>query len=175
MIERMAPPPAKNDVSDPYARASMLTHAVAGSAAGCAHGVAGSVWDAAFAAGREERRAVLRGTVGMIAHHAVAHSVLFASYEATKRLCVSNFTSHSNELGGEGVEPVIRVETLGCVAVAGGLAGQAQHLVSHYSEQVFTSTTLPIRWTAPPVLRPLLVAFFPSSIAFVALEYGRNG
>jgi hypothetical protein len=175
VVERMAPPAASDDdTKDPYERASVATHAFAGSLGGCAHGVAGTVWDTAVAA-PEGRRAVLRSMPGMMMHHGLAHVVLFGGYEGSKRMFLSylntNNANNINSIELEGTEPVTRVEYLGCVAVAGGLAGQAQHFVSHYSEQFFTTPTF--RWTLP-TLRPLLVAFGPSSIAFVALEYGRN-
>jgi hypothetical protein len=177
-IERMAPAPDiandYDDEKDPYARASVATHAFAGSLGGCAHGVAGTAWDTAFAASPDGRRSVLRSMPGMMVHHGLAHAVLFGSYEGSKRMLLSCLNSNNhlstNSIELEGAEPVTRVEYLGCVAVAGGLAGQAQHVVSHYSEQAVIT---PIRWTLP-ALRPLLVAFVPSGIAFVALEYGRN-
>lgn len=180
VIELMATaaPDASNDQDeekDPYARVSVATHAFAGSLGGCAHGVAGTAWDTTFAASPEGRRSVLRSMPGMMVHHGLAHAVLFGGYEGSKRMLLSYLNSNNNNINTnsselEGAEPVTRVEYLGCVTVAGGLAGQAQHVVSHYIEQVVTT---PIRWTLP-ALRPLMVAFVPSGIAFVALEYGRN-
>jgi hypothetical protein len=167
-----------NDKNDPYAEASVATHAFAGSLGGCAHGVAGTLWDTAFAPTPKARRSVLGGMPRMLLHHGVAHSMLFGGFEGTKRV----FLSYANSINNDethGTESITRIEYLGCVAVAGGLAGQAQHLVSHYSEQVFLPVLSPVRggkivyWTHP-TLRPLLVTFIPSSIAFVALEYGRN-
>lgn len=173
VIERMAPISSTNkgEKRDPYAQASVTTHAFAGSVGGFSHGVAGTVWDT-IAAAPESRRSVLRTMPRMVVHHGLAHSVLFGGYEGAKRVFLSYLNSNSEQL--EGIEPVTRIEFLGCVAVAGGLAGQAQHLLSHYSEQVFTSgTPETVRWSGT-TLRPLLFAFIPSSIAFVALEYGRN-
>jgi hypothetical protein len=173
IVERMAPPAKNQETKDPYARASVATHAFAGSLGGCAHGIVGTVWETASAS-PEARRSVFRNMPRMIVHHGLAHSVLFGGYEGTKRLLLSYLLNNKNNIEFEGSEPVTRVEFLGCVTLAGGLAGQAQHLVSHYSEQVITPTTPgPIRWTVP-TLRPLLIAFIPSGIAFVALEYGRN-
>ena len=67
--------------------------------------------------------------------------------------------------------------------MAGGVAGQVQHVASHYTEQwlrleegamATTSTTRNVWKVRPPLLRSVLMAFPASSIGFVAFEYGRS-
>jgi hypothetical protein len=85
---------------------------------------------------------------------------------------------------------------LGSIVVAGGMAGQVQHVMSHYTEQwlrlgeeggvmvgivedaattaTTTSSTRNIFKVRPPILRSVIMAFPASAIGFVAFEYGRN-
>jgi hypothetical protein len=199
-VEAMAPAPVfdpnvhTNRRIDPYAQASVGMHGIAGGLGGCMHGVAGIVWDmgSAFSrdGGRPSNDAI--GTpnrsrqLRLIAHHAFAHAVLFSSYEAFKRGLLLRFQTASPSIavvdpfdesqpveGMAGKEPMTRIEYLGCVALAGGLAGQVQHVVSLYSEQLLMHG-IPKWWSVALLPRPLLLAFVPSSIAFVALEYGRR-
>ena len=63
-------------------------------------------------------------------------------------------------------------ESLGCVALSGGLIASPRVSETLYSEQVLLMPKQTL-WKHP-TLRPLLLAFLPSSIAFLALEYGRE-
>jgi hypothetical protein len=107
----------------------------------------------------------------MTIHHSIAHSVLFGCYESIKRGLLDE-SSDQRE-----------IPHFATVSLAGGLAGQIQHVVSHFTEQwlligVETTTTTPkplVRFVAsPPTLRPILFAFLPSAISFVAFEYGKS-
>ena len=187
---------------DPYARASVMLHLSAGAAGGLSHGLAASLWDAiaatgAGAAGAAATATSPRSAPRFLLHHSTAHAVLFGAYEGSKRgllSCLGNDGSDSSSSPREIEEATAtqqhhhhrlsRVESLGVVALAGGLAGQFQYVVSHYSEQLVLSKPQPRTAgsrssrkpvTLSPILfRRLLAAFLPSSIAFVAFEYGRN-
>lgn len=140
-------------------------HIVGGASGGLAHGVAATAidWVSGLPAALPKPVSIQR----VLMHHGFAHSVLFGSYEIAKRLLLGIVDEgEANELS--------RVEFLGCVAVSGGFAGQLQHVVSHYSEQVLLVSSPSRALWIRPALGPLIWAFFPSSIAFVALEYGRD-
>ncbi|EJK67566.1 hypothetical protein THAOC_11381 [Thalassiosira oceanica] len=70
---------------------------------------------------------------------------------------------------------------LGVVALAGGFAGQCQHVCSHFAEQWLGLAELSkgldwrqrIKVAAWPSLRSTLVSFPPSAVGFVAFEYGK--
>lgn len=219
VVERMAPVQKETasatvitttavNSKDPYARASVVVHCLAGALGGIAHGLVGTAWDAiaqwnvranikgplnnnttAANTANTPLAVLLSGAPRMIAHHTVAHAALFGSYEGIKRVLVSRMNDRMGHIttnlevsdgapfhDGSALprkEPMTRVEYLGCVAIAGGLAGQVQHVVSSYSEQLLSMTTIP-KWSNLILLKPLLLAFAPSSIAFVALEYGRR-
>jgi hypothetical protein len=107
-------------------------------------------------------------------NHSLAHSALFGSYEGTKRLLQQELLDDSDQKFGSG--------HLFCYATAGGLAGQAQHLMSHYTEQIFglsegTAMVAPsmiFRGFLAPTLRSTLMACPPSAIGFIAFEYGKT-
>lgn len=133
----------------------------------------------------------LHFSTSSIIHHSLAHSVLFGSYQLTKRLLVSQMHSHNSEdndnnstLGYGNNSDTIRVAT---IAVAGGIAGQFQHVISHFSEQwvllnhTSTTTTLSptsllrcVTLSSWPTWRSTLIAFPPSAIGFLAFEYGKQ-
>ena len=133
----------------------------------------------------------LHFSTSSIIHHSLAHSVLFGSYQLTKRLLVSQMHSHNSEdndnnstLGYGNNSDTIRVTT---IAVAGGIAGQFQHVISHFSEQwvllnhTSTTTTLSptsllrcVTLSSWPTWRSTLIAFPPSAIGFLAFEYGKQ-
>jgi len=188
VVERFAPPPSSSVgengddgkdrmqlLQDPYARASVLTHIWAGALGGGAHGLAASVWDAVAGRGNVAPTTTTT-TARFLLHHATAHATLFGTYEGSKRWLLASLSGLREH--DETIRHLSSVEYLGVVAVAGGLSGQAQHLVSHYSEQVILckpERTASKRVILSPILlRPLVAAFLPSSIAFVAFEYGRS-
>jgi hypothetical protein len=177
-----------HDTEDEYARASLGVHVVAGACGGTVHGVVGTVWETV--AGERALSLVPGILPPMILHHASAHAALFGSYELLKRqfLLWSGLDSQSQH------GPAY----LASVSVAGGMAGQAQHILSHYTEQwlrledgtagtaaaaTAESTTATATATAestanlkirPPALRSVLMAFPASAIGFIAFEYGRS-
>ena len=152
---------------DPYA-AAPAGHAFAGAVGGGAHGLLVFMWE--WVAGTTSS-SPSPGIARSMIHHGMAHAVLFGAYEASKRSLLSlvgDETGHSIQRS--------RFDYLGVVAIAGGLAGQAQHWISHYSEHFLIlnpSRTKSLALPPRPTIRPMLMAFLPSSIAFVAFEYGR--
>ena len=187
MVLHLAPaPPSPSDaaaptttpdhhvvVEDEYARASLGVHVVAGACGGAVHGVVGTLWDTVAG----DRSSFVTGLRPMILHHASAHAALFGSYELLKRQLLewSGLDSHSQH------GPAY----LASVSVAGGVAGQVQHILSHYSEQWLrleeggtippaaaeSTAALKLR---PPAWRSVLMAFPASAIGFIAFEYGRS-
>jgi hypothetical protein len=104
-----------------------------------------------------------------IIHHSLAHSLLFGSYESIKRGILQQVHSMDTQYYGG--------EYLTTFAIAGGIAGQVQFAISHYTEQYLglSDFSLRLRPTAvAPNLRPFLWAFPPSAIGFVAFEYGKK-
>jgi len=128
---------------------------------------------------------VLNYSVPYIFHHSLAHSVLFGSYQLTKRLLLQQLpdsTKHSPNHTGYNNDTV----HIAAIAVAGGLAGQFQHIISHFSEQWLgladynetkhsSSSSLLRRFTLAswPTWRSTMMAFPPSAIGFLAFEYGK--
>ena len=172
VVSYLAPPRSGTESetfeTDEYARASLGAHFEAGACAGSVHGIASTVWDSV---GQPN---VIKTLPAMIIHHSIAHSVLFGSYETIKRLGPWIDDSREDE-----------IPYFASVTVSGGLAGQIQFIVSHYTEQWLglaegQVTPRPfsrnmIRFVAsPPTLRPFLLAFPPSSISFLAFEYGKS-
>ena len=124
----------------------------------------------------------LRFSTSSIMHHSLAHSTLFGSYQLTRRLLSSqvhdcNPVDNDNTSLGYWNNDSIRVAT---IAVAGGVAGQFQHVISHFSEQLIldtsTATSLLRRMrlsSSWPTWRSTVMAFPPSAIGFLAFEYGK--
>lgn len=155
------------DAPDEFARASISAHLGAGFVAGSIHGVATSAMEEHFSRPDCYRRATLSSI-----HHALAHSLLFGSYEFLKRSFVQQihlFDESTQYFGGA---------YLAGFGLAGGVAGQIQHLFSHFTEHTFglTNSTLRIstKQIVAPQLRPLLWSFPPSAIGFIAFEYGKK-
>ena len=119
----------------------------------------------------------LNYSAAYILHHSLAHCVLFGSYQLTKRVLIERV----GRSGSSNNDTLLHV---GSIALAGGLAGQSQHVTSHLSEQClglidevrYTSTSSFLRrlkhatW---PTWRSTWLAFPPSAIGFLAFEYGR--
>jgi hypothetical protein len=165
-VEHLAPP---GQDGDEYARASVPAHVVSGALGGSVHGVVGTVWEAA--AGERTLHHISLGK--MTLHHSAAHATLFGSYEGLKRLFVATNSSSSDS---QHQGPAY----LGSVSVAGGMAGQLQYIMSHYTKQWLRleadvgEATVVTSMRRPPVLRNILMAFPPSAIGFIAFEYGRK-
>ena len=108
-----------------------------------------------------------------ILHHSLAHSVLFGSYQGTKIFLMQHM---SDPLSGSN-----DVAQIASISIAGGVAGQFQHAISHLSEQwlgltdeVSSSSILGrVRLATLPSWRSTLLAFPPSAIGFLAFEYGK--
>lgn len=181
--------------ADPFASASMPRHISAGFLAGSAHAGINYAMDGI---GRLRQLTALdraqpslgmaKGTVSpffpYMLHHAISHSVLFGTYEGTKRLMVPS-------LGGRSLkddENDVHYSNLLAIGLAGGIAGSAQHVVSNYTETVCVTSYSKIwqndmtlaqrcrlmpRFPLPSV-RTLAFAFFPSSLGFIAFEYGKE-
>ena len=175
----------------------VATVLLAGFSAGSLHASGTSVYDAirmSVAGGKLVRPAV---SFGGVLHHSVGHSVLFGSFEAVKIGLGLAHASLSEERegparhGGEGEDTQdlvqVRLRHVLGVGVAGGLAGQAQHLVAHYTELLEAgsatarecasspvSTVRNLASVPPPSVRSVLLAFPPSAVAFLAFEFGKD-
>jgi hypothetical protein len=104
-----------------------------------------------------------------IIHHSLAHSLLFGTYESIKRGILQQLHSMDAQYYGG--------EYMTTFAIAGGIAGQVQFAVSHYTEHYLGLSDFSLRLrasAAAPTLRPFLWAFPPSAIGFVAFEYGKK-
>lgn len=155
------------DEPDEFARASLLAHFGAGSVAGSLHGLLSSTLE------RHHGQGFVRHTVLNTLHHSLAHSLLFTTYEASKRLILEQLhqVDHQTTYFGGAY--------LTAFGIAGGVAGQVQHAVSHYTEirLGLTVSALQLRQLQsipPPALLPTLYAFPPSAIGFIAFEYGKK-
>ena len=88
----------------------------------------------------------LNYSTAYILHHSLAHSVLFGSYQLTKRLLIQNIspdptTARNGTNSSSGSNNNDAILHISCIAMAGGLAGQFQHVTSHISEQCFSWLT----------------------------------
>jgi len=153
------------DEPDEYARASLTSHFGAGFLAGTVHGIG----ETCFYKGNLN---LSRFGVINTLQHSLAHSLLFTSYESVKRTIIYNINSMDERTQHFGMAH------LTAFGVAGGIAGQVQHIASFYAEQWLglSNSTLRIsfRSTVAPTLRPTLSAFPPSAIGFIAFEYGKK-
>ena len=134
-----------------------------------------------------------------ILHHSIAHSMLFGSYQFTKRsLFHLAFTDSEHTMATKDLEEdaatlktnrdIIHATT---IAAAGGFAGQIQHVTSHFTEQWFglgdvmvdnghrrslswnnalVRRLVMVSW---PSWRSTMMAFPPSAVGFLAFEYGK--
>ena len=179
------------DEIDEYARASISTHFGAGFLAGSVHGILSGIVDGPTlgeAVTTSTRQTTIRAMASYTLYHGISHSCLFGAYECVKRSLLHQLYDfdHSTEYYGAGY--------LGVFAVSGGLAGQIQHVTSHYVEQylsgtyarptMHTSSKVPsngiksmlsiLKSFPMPAARPTLMAFPPSAIGFIAFEYGKK-
>jgi hypothetical protein len=145
-------------------------------------------------------------------HHAVAHALLFSTYEGTKRMLFGNASVHLRAVSPYRQEQLSMdtdthtnmsatmvddqdykehaIYDILLVALAGGVAGQIQHVTSHYTEswlRVGDDHSIRLHWeekkrmfanmkfrVAGPCIRSTLMAFPPSAIGFVAFEFGKG-
>lgn len=118
-------------------------------------------------------------------HHAIAHGLLFSSYEGIKRSLFSEKSLHSS------VQSENDVEIFGnsgndimTIVLAGGIAGQIQHVASHYIESWLgvgedrnIKTYLRYRkklFVQAPSFKSICLSFPPSAIGFIAFEFGKS-
>ena len=187
-VVSVVPTPIYRDV---FETTPVVAHYMAGAVGGSLQGVFGSLWDTTALSLASRKLALptfFQPLVRNIVQHAVAHSILFGSYETCKRLILGGiFDSNSDDPGQqqqqqeqEQLGPVAsllphqRLEYFTGVAVAGGMAGQLQHIASFMLEQQPGAPQNFLRWSALPSLRSTLWAFPPSAIAFLAFEYGKD-
>jgi hypothetical protein len=173
-IFRTLPNPAVQDelltttlpdcTQDAYARATVVHHTLSGGLGGAVHGVVGTMWESM--AGEQRLRQLPRLTL----HHSLAHATLFGTYETCKRIGLHLAELDSSSLHGPAY--------LASVSVAGGVAGQIQYIISHYSEQILkieetTVSNIFMQNLRSPTWRSVWIAFPSSSISFIAFEYGK--
>ena len=187
---------------DPLSSASLSWHVTAGFLAGTAHAVVNYTMDGMMRMRTNILGGLVTGTVPAsspfvpyMMHHAISHGILFGSYEGTKRMLIPFLASgvggennHHRDNHGDDDENV-HYSNLLAIGLAGGIAGTAQHIVSEYTETTFVASYTKIcqakgltfserlqllpRASLPSV-RALAMAFLPSSIGFVAFEYGKE-
>lgn len=131
----------------------------------------------------------VKHSLATISHHSLAHSVLFGSYQTAKWISLSYVSGDSiNQENNSDTNTEVLVNASG-IALSGGIAGQLQHLTSHFTEQYFNLSTTqneevvrgrnklaitPSQTTLSlPSLRSIALAFPPSAIGFLAYEYGK--
>jgi hypothetical protein len=193
MVTYLAPPEQscqqmnnKNDHNDlvdddVYARASLQSHFLAGACGGLVHAIPSTFWEPQQPSSNvvimSSSRALSQCYYlsAMIIHHSIAHSLLFGCYESVKREFVLRDKQQQQQFRHD------EIPYFASVSMAGGLAGQIQHVISHYTEQWLllvraenTTTAAPsssrlviqllprvVSASSPPTLRPTLFAFFP--------------
>lgn len=126
----------------------------------------------------------MRYSLASIAHHSLAHSALFGSYQFTKRRLLQysldfedTNTDSTNATSMSSSFSIKDMAHASIIATAGGIAGQLQHITSHFTEQWLglggSGVKTSFRLATLPSLRSTLVAFPPSAIGFLAFEYGK--
>jgi hypothetical protein len=208
----------ESTVDDVMDQATLPQHFLAGAMGGASHAVLSSVFDIKFVSppGDVLLSSTTKGTTtyhhpilqtlstkpmqlqvptlhfstASIIHHSLAHSALFGSYQLTKRLLVSQMHTHNSDDNGNNTTLGNNNDTIlvAAIAVAGGIAGQFQHVISHFSEQwvllnhtstTTTTTSYPtsllrrVTLSSWPTWRSTVMAFPPSAIGFLAFEYGK--
>ena len=187
---------------DVYSKTSLVEHFYSGFCAGSVHGALSLTSDAMQTnyQSKQSRNGprkqfnlysvwVGRGSYTM--HHALSHAVLFSSYEGSKRRM--NFwlnerrknlhTSCSNIDQEEFMIDTVYGDVF-AIGIAGGIAGQVQTFVSHYSElwsdgmkkkqtngETFKQS---LKKYPLPSARSIVLSFPASAIGFVAFEFGKD-
>ena len=184
---------------DPFAAATLSRHITAGVLAGAAHAGVNYTMDGMVRMRHNSFGGVAKGTapapspfLPYTMHHAISHGVLFGSYEGTKRVLISflggGIGENTHHKANHDDDENMHYSNLLAIGLAGGIAGTLQHVVSEYTETTFVSSYSQIwqkDWTfserlqllpraSLPSPRALAMAFIPSSIGFVAFEYGKE-
>jgi len=171
-----------NKNEDAMERATLTQHFLAGSLGGASHailslgmemklvqGINLKVTNASMMNKFHLQYPTINYSLSSLFHHSWAHAVLFGSYQTTKRLLLSNITLPNNNNNYD-------ISYAAIISIAGGIAGQLQHVTSHLSEQYLGVSGLKVssfRRLTLPTFRSTLLAFPTSSIGFVAFEYGK--
>lgn len=142
------------------------TAVVCGGLAGACHGVMYVGWEH----GRQlmdSRYAVTNVWGGTAFAHSLAHASLFGSFEVMKdALLFLTGARHEEPLG------------VAMVGLAGGLAGLCEeavsHLTPHWEVEGVGSLKVAIRRHGMPQLRAISAGALPTSLGFLAWEYGRS-
>lgn len=241
--EQMVPTTFVDHKDDAYKRTMVSQHFVAGLMAGSVHSILqmsfqsieyflqqqqqrhpmnNNRWNpiAAVTSSFPSFRCLTSWSICHTIHHAMAHAMLFSTYEGTKRALQKNFMiiagndnhddknilynknytmSEYHEYLEDGEHQYDHENTLQhavMIGVAGGIAGQIQHIVSHYTESWLQVGENDSPWThsgkklnmrdvlfandwkiwrrnGPPSLRSIWMAFPPSAIGFIAFEFGK--
>lgn len=194
-------PPKTNDdsvPSDPFAAASLSRHVTAGFLAGTAHAGVNYTMDGMVRMRNKILGGAVKGTalavpspfLPSMTHHAISHSILFGSYEGSKRLLILTFgNDETNRHTETNYNEDNHYGNLLAIGLAGGIAGTFQHVVSEYTE-ITIGTSYTKIWQANdltfserlrllprasmPSARVIGMAFVPSSIGFIAFEYGKE-
>lgn len=176
------------DAPDVFSRASLLAHVGAGALAGSLDGLLSSIWESKSQP--NSFQFFLKKARHLVLQQCISHALLFGSYEWCKRSMIHRM--RSSQLGEWNIKDS-GLSRLGCIAVAGGLAGQLQFLTNHYGEQIQEIQTnkshirnqtprnqlsvnlrLRMRELKHPSMGPMIAAFVPSAVGFVAFEYGKQ-
>ena len=177
----------KEITEDDMDRATLPQHFLAGGLAGISHSILSLAMDIkksdlAASKGRTTSGSTanlinrynfptFRYSSVYITHHSLAHSVLFGSYQTSKRMCLIKDEENNDS-----------ILHIASITMAGGIAGQIQHVTSHLSEQClglvnetknFTSLLQRLKVASLPSFRSTLLSFPPSAIGFLAFEYGK--
>jgi len=201
---------------DAFSRASVSQHFGAGACAGSIHAILSILQQSTSYLYQQQQQIKMQWNHHLISkkapwgfsytiHHTLAHSVLFSSYEWTRRfLRFEVMEMRKDDINHENKSeqsPFFSVDNdVIIIGVSGGIAGQIQHIVSHYTEQIFNLNTDNVnvkhsldltsknggtqsniqRFLATrgaitaPSLTSIMVAFFPSALGFLAFEFGKE-
>ena len=181
-----------NNLRSQYAVVSTSGHFLSGGAGGFAHSLMTNIFNI-FSL----RSLPGSGYFGYhILHHSLAHSILFGSYELTKRSLLkfsSKSLTHERPYAASEMDAftfsLAEPENLSIVTFSGGIAGVFQNILSQVAEglevdrKCSTSFLTLLRdikvqvrgcRLSLPTLQSHGVAFVGTAIAFVAFEYGMD-
>lgn len=187
-------------IGDAFSRTSVKQHFIAGAVGGSVHSALYMTFQSgAFIKefGLNSLRtlpiaSVSTWSVVHTCHHALAHGLLFSSYEGTKRLLLSENSSdlrlhlptfQNDKRNGDMQHQISDIIIVG---FAGGIAGQIQHVASHFTETWFNvGENDSVRnylknqkdakvFLRGPTFRSIVSAFPPSAIGFISFEFGKQ-
>jgi hypothetical protein len=186
---------------DSFSRTSVQQHFVAGAVGGSVHSFLLLAFDSGSHVKQNGMKMITASSFSSISsysavhtfHHGFAHGLLFSSYEGIKRLLFAENSLHrlhmpSSETENNGQTVENSVIDVMKISLAGGIAGQIQHIASHYSEALLIDPRLKdgriimgsngIKraklFITGPSMKSILLAFPPSAIGFIAFEFGKQ-